>query len=795
MPTRPLRVAPRISTSAAQSGARGSRHAGRAGDGGGDGGGGGGGGGGAGPDARMFTRLGWFVVRRRKGVLAATAVFIVVASVLGTGTFARLKSAGFQDPGAESTKAENVLKHTFGAGDPNVVALVTVPRGSVDSADAAAAGRRVTDRLAAIPGVADVASYWSLGSAPPLRSRDATKAIVVARVTGTDTQMTDRYNELKKAVGGTQGPINVRFGGDLAVNSDIATQIGADLGKAEGISAPITIILLIIVFGGLIAAGLPLLVALIAVFGTLLALFGISQVTDVSIYSINLTTALGLGLAIDYSLFIVNRFREELATGSGIDEAVVRTVETAGRTVAFSALTVAASLSALLVFPLYFLRSFAYAGSSVVVVAAVGAVVSLPALLAVTGARVNSLRVRRDRSEPVGTGFWHRLAVEVMRRPVVIGVAAIALLVVLGSPFLRVNFGLSGAEALPNGAPSRAVSETLLHDFNGDSGNSFAVVIDGIGDPAARVGDIGSFARRVSALPGVSRVDALTGSYQGGNLTTPPGPRSASFSRPTGTWLTVVPSVDQVSTGGQRLIGQIRRLRQPLPFGVEGQGATLTDTKAAIFSRVPYAFGIIAAVTFVLLFLIFNSLLVPIKAIVLNLLSLTATFGAMVWIFQDGHFSGPLNFTATGSLNVTMPILMFCIAFGLSMDYEVFLLSRIKEEHDATGDNTHSVAMGLERTGRIVTAAAALLAVTFLAFGTSDISFIKMFGLGLALAVVMDATLIRGVLVPAFMRLAGEANWWAPQWMRRVHDRIGISESAPPRPVAVEPFRRQGSAS
>ncbi len=730
-------------------------------------------------ETTLFTRLGRFCVRRRRLVLIGTAAFIVVAAVLGTGTFARLKSAGFQDPGAQSTKAENLLKNTFGAGDPNVVALASVTAGSVDDPNVVAAGRQLTERLAAIPRVTQVASYWSLDRSAPLRSRDGTKAIVVARVTGTDTQMNDTYKQLKRDVGGRQGPVVVRFGGDLAVSSDIGTQIGADLGKAEGISAPITIVLLVIVFGGLVAAGLPLLVALIAVFGTLLALFGISQVTDVSIYSINLTTALGLGLAIDYSLFIVNRFREELSRGLEPDEAVVRTVETAGRTVAFSALTVAASLSALLVFPLYFLRSFAYAGSSVVVIAALGAVVSLPALLAVTGTRVNGLRVWRHTPKPVGEGFWHRLATAVMRRPVVFATAAIVFLLILGSPFIRVNFGLSGAEALPASASSRAVSEILLHDFNGDSGNTFAVVISGIGDPHARVIDIAKLAVKVSTLPNVSRVDALTGTYQGGQLVTPPGPRNASLARPTGTWLTVVPSVDQVSNAGQHLVGQIRRLPVPFSVGVEGQGATLTDTKAAIFSRLPFAFSIIAAVTFVLLFLVFNSLLVPIKAIVLNLLSLTATFGAMVWIFQDGHLSGPLNFTPTGSLNVTMPILMFCIAFGLSMDYEVFLLSRIKEEHDATGDNTHSVAVGLERTGRIVTAAAVLLAVTFLAFGTSGISFIEMFGLGLALAIVMDATLIRGVLVPAFMRLAGEANWWAPAWMRRIHDRVGISEGEP----------------
>jgi len=727
----------------------------------------------------LFNRLGWFTVRHRRGVLAATAVFVVAAALVGTQTFGRLKSGGFQDPGAQSTRAQHVLEDVFRSGEPNVVALAAVPAGNVSSPAAVAAGNQVTARLAAIPRVTQVVSYWSLGEAASLRSRDGTEAIIAAHVTGSDSQQSDTYKLIKRTIGGTQGAITVRLGGGLAVGSDIGAQIGADLGKAEGISAPITIMLLTVIFGGLVAAGMPLFVAILAVLGTLLALFGISELTDVSIYAINLTTALGLGLGIDYSLFIVNRFREELEGGREPDEAVVRSVETAGRTVAFSALTVAASLSALLVFPLYFLRSFAYAGSSVVVIAAVGAVVSLPALLAVTGTRINRLQVWRRAPRPVGEGFWHRLAVGVMRRPFAVGISVIAVLAVLGSPFLHVNLGLSGAKSLPRGAQSRAVAERLGSDFTGNSANSFAVVLNGIGNPTGRGTQIAELAAQVSGLPDVARVQGLTGTYQAGRLAVAPNSSSASFERPTGTWLTVVPTVDDQSNAGQRLIHQIRHLRSPLPFAVEGQGATLADTKAVIFDRLPSAFAIIAAITFILLFVVFDSVVVPLKAIVLNLLSLTATFGAMVWIFQDGHLSGPLDFTATGSLNVTMPILMFCIAFGLSMDYEVFLLSRIKEEHDATGDNTRSVAVGLERTGRIVTAAAALLAVTFLAFATSRISFIEMFGLGLALAVVMDATLIRGLLVPAFMRLAGEANWWAPAWLHRIHAHIGISETAP----------------
>jgi RND superfamily putative drug exporter len=322
------------------------------------------------------------------------------------------------------------------------------------------------------------------------------------------------------------------------------------------------------------------------------------------------------------------------------------------------------------------------------------------------------------------------------------------------------------------------VSEQLVNDFDGNSAGSFAVVVTGT-DPATSTADISDLAAQVSAVPGVARVVGLTGTYSAGGEVSPADASSQQYLRSTGTWLTVTPSINPQSSAAETMVNDIRRIDTPLTFGVEGQSAQLVDTKAAIGDRLPIALGIIALITFVLLFLVFGSVLVPVKAIVLNLLSLSATFGAMVWIFQDGHLSDTLGFTATGQLNISMPILMFCIAFGLSMDYEVFLLSRIKEEHDLTGDNRHAVAMGLERTGRIVTAAAALLAITFLAFGTSSVSFMKMFGIGLTLAIVMDATVIRGLLVPAFMRLAGEANWWAPKWMRRIHDRFGISEGEP----------------
>jgi len=740
------------------------------------------------PKRSMFTRLGQFTVRRRRLVLILTVAFVALAGVFGAGAFGKLQGGGFDDPSSESARASRYMEANFATGDPNVVLLVTAHAGNVDSPAVAAIGRQLADELAATADVSQVVSYWS-DSSPPLRSLDGTKAIIIARLDDGDDQVgdvADMVDRIVQADGGrARDLVTVQIGGRTAVGFDLNDQIGGDLATAESISVPITLVLLVLVFGGLVAAGLPLLVALVSVAGTFLSLAVIGSITDVSIYSINLTTALGLGLAIDYSLFTVSRFREELQRGLTPHEAVVRTVETAGRTIAFSAFVVAASLIALLVFPLYFLRSFAYSGISVVLIAAAAAVISLPALLAVIGHRVNRFSFRRrsattpDKAFPTGSTFWHRLAQGVMRRPIPVALGTIALLVALGAPFLRVNFGLPTTDSLPKDSPARQVADQLHDDFQSDNTDAFAIVAPTL-DTTTDSPALDAYAREVSALTGVARVTTVTGTYERGALTAPPDDTSAVYSASDrGAYLSVTPSVVQRSSAGEALVEHIRALHPTFESGVEGPAAELIDTKQAIADRLPLALGLVALITFVILFLVFGSVLVPIKAIVLNLLSLTATFGAMVWIFQDGHLSGLLDFTADGTLNVSMPILMFCIAFGLSMDYEVFLLSRIKEEYDRSHDNTRAVALGLERTGRIVTAAAALLAVTFAAFGTSGVSFIKMFGLGLALAVVMDATIIRGLLVPAFMRLAGDANWWAPRWMRTIHDRIGISESEP----------------
>jgi RND superfamily putative drug exporter len=713
-------------------------------------------------------------------VLALTVLFVVAAGAGGAGVFGALEDGGFDDPDSESFRAGEFLEDELGASEPEVVLLVS----AADAADAADTGARavddpavaeagadLTEAVAAEPHVASAISYWSLDRAAPLRSTDGSSALVVVDVAG-DGDVEDTFAAIEDRYAGTHGPISVGMGGGEAIDTAIGEQLESDLARAESLAIPATLVLLVLVFGGVVAASLPLAVAVVSVTGTFLALFAISQVTDVSLYSINLTTALGLGLAIDYSLFIVSRFREELAAGLPSNDAVVRTVETAGRTVAFSALTVAASLSALLVFPLYFLRSFAYAGIAVVLVAAAGSLLSLPALLAVLGRRVNAWSLRRGRRatrpDPAGAagagraveverGFWHRLSTLVMRRPVPVATGVVVLLLVLGTPFLGINPGLPSYQSLPESNEARQVADALATDFAGNQSEQFAVVLPGVDADGDEAGAVAAFADEVRSAEGVADVTVE--------------------SADAGSWLNVVPSVVPRSAEGEALVKDIRALDAPFDFGVEGSAAELVDTKAAISDRLPLALAVVGLATVVLLFAVFGSVLVPIKAIVLNLLSLTATFGAMVWIFQDGHLSGLLDFTATGQLDVAMPVLMFCIAFGLSMDYEVFLLSRIKEEHDRTGDNTRAVAAGLERTGRLITAAAAVLAISFAAFGTAGMSFMKLMGIGLALAIVMDATIIRGLLVPAFMRLAGEANWWAPRPLARIHRRWGLSEA------------------
>jgi putative drug exporter of the RND superfamily len=745
----------------------------------------------------MLTRFARLSTNHARAVVIAAVVMFAVAGTLGGGVADHLTSGGFDDPSSESERADDALAERFDTGVPNLLLLVTARGGDVDAPAVAAAGQALTDQLASEDGVADVVSYWSEGNAPPLRNDDGSRALVVARVEGTDDQVEDRVTELAPryehwagAGGGDAAAIDVRLGGFAEVFHEVGDTIEEDLVRAETIALPITLVLLILVFGSVVAASLPLVIGIMSIVGTFFVLRVLAALTDVSIYALNLTTALGLGLAIDYSLFVVSRYREELRAGYTPRVAVSRTVRTAGRTVAFSALTVAASLCATLVFPIAFLRSFAYAGVAVALLAGLFSVVVLPAILVLLGHRVNALTLWRRSVTPPEEGFWHRVATVVMRRPVPIATAVVAFLLVLGAPFLGLRLSSPDDRVLPESADVRQVHDVLREEFSSEEAGALSVVAPDAPNavPGLR-NQVDAYATQLATMPNVARVDAATGTYCGtglaeqlgcepGHLVLPPesSPRYARFSADGATYLSVIPSVEPVSEAGEALVHDIRDADAPWDVLVTGQSASLIDTNQSLFDRLPWALGLVAAITAVLLFMMFGSVVIPAKAIVLNVLSLSATFGAMVWIFQEGHLSGPLDFTATGSLNAAMPILMFCIAFGLSMDYEVMLLSRIKEEHDNGSDSVRSVAVGLERTGRIVTAAAVLIAVVMIAFATSRVSFIKLFGVGLTLAVLTDAFLIRGTLVPAFMRLAGDWNWWAPGPLRRFHDRWGVSE-------------------
>jgi RND superfamily putative drug exporter len=731
----------------------------------------------------MFTRLGHLVVRRRRTVLVTTLLGLVVAIVLGSGVFAELTNGGFDDPDSESTRAIEALDDEFDTGSADLVAIVTATGGDVDAPEVVAAGTALTEGFAAIEGTDDVTSYWSLGSPAPLRSVEGDRALILMRFPGADEdpERIEAIDSILEEYTGLEGDgITVGLAGAEPVFAAVGETIEGDLARAEMIAIPLTLLLLLFVFGGVVAAGLPLVVGAISVFGAFMVLWMVTQFTNVSIFSINLVTALGLGLAIDYSLFIVSRFREERALGRSVDDAVVRTVETAGRTVAFSAITVAISLSALLIFPLYFLRSFAYGGIGVLVVAMVVSVIALPSLLAVLGPRVDSLQLFQRRPVRVGEGFWHRLATGVMRRPGAVAIAGITFLLALGVPFLNVEWGVPDDRVLPESTEVRQQSDVLRDEFDSAEGDAFAIVATGGVDTDS----IEAYAAAVSTVDGVARVDSVVGRFvAGGNVATDPSLAQfdpAGSASGDATWFNVVPEVEPISVEAEQMVEEIRSIDSAFDETlVGGASAALVDSKSAIFSLVPYAAAIIVVATFVLLFLMFGSLLVPIKAIVLNALSLTATFGLMVWVFQEGNGADLLGFTPTGLTDISMPILMFCVAFGLSMDYEVFLLSRIKEEYDRSGDNDLAVAIGLEKTGRLVTAAALLLSITFFAFATSGVTFIKLFGFGLAVAVLVDAFIVRSTLVPALMKLAGNWNWWAPAPLRRLHERFGITESVP----------------
>jgi RND superfamily putative drug exporter len=743
------------------------------------------------PRVGAWTR---FVTARPRLTLLAALVLTVLAVLAGSGVADRLGSGGWEDPDAQSTYATQALEREFPDSQPNLLLLVDAGRASVDDPAVAAEAARLAERLAGGQGVVGIGSYWQT-KAPALRAEDGHEALIAARITGDEKTAGETLDRIAPSYRGAHGPVEVKLGGMVAVRHEMQTIIQEDLTRAEIIALPITLVLLVMVFGSAVAALLPLGIGIIAILGTNAVLSGLAAFTDVSIFAMNLTTALGLGLAIDYALFIVRRFREELDGGAEPLTAVATTLRTAGRTVLFSALTVAVSLAAMLLFPQYFLRSFAYAGIAVVLLAAAAALVLLPAALILLGHRVDSLDLRRlfrRRRPPQESGArtsaqaapggkasgaaapagekgtaWARTATLVMRRAPFFALATTAVLVLLGLPFLGVRFGTADDRQLPSSAESRVVQQHIRDGFPGSPGGGLEVLAEGKATPA----QYAAYKERVAALPEVARVD---------------GPLVKGDSA----YFTVLPEGEAVDEPAQRLVGDLRATEAPFDTKVTGAAAVLVDSKQAIAERLPWAAAFIAIVTLFLVFLLTGSVLIPLQAVLLNALSLTAMFGAVVWVFQDGHLSGLLGFTSPGSIETTLPVLMFCVAFGLSMDYGVFLLSRIKEEYDrggtshgsgavADGDHERAVRVGLQRTGGLITAAAVILAVVMVAIGTSRVTNTKMLGLGIALAVLMDAMVVRSLLVPAIMRLTGRATWWAPAPLRRFHARFGLSEGEP----------------
>ncbi|MBL1072814.1 MMPL family transporter [Nocardia sp. 2] len=749
----------------------------------------------------MLPRLAQFSMARPRVVLVAALLLMLVFGGFGATAKSHMVGGGYLTSDLESVQANDFIEEHFPGGNPNFIVMISSAAG-VNSPAARAEAQRVTDLLGEDPNVTGVQSYWTSVTARPdlataLRSKDSQRGLIMATILGDDNQVQNRAVVLSADINGDRDGVQTRVGGMAGTFADINHQVEKDLILAEAIAVPISGILLVLVFGSVIAASLPLMVGLFAIAATLGILRLMTLFMDVSIFALNMTSALGLALAIDYSLFIVSRYREELGNGLDPRAAILRSIQTAGRTVVFSGLTVALALAALAVFPQPFFKSFAYAGVAVVAAAVGASILLLPAALILLGDRVNAWDLRKPLRRILGRGEpkavrpedsgWYRLVTWVMKRPIPVAFVTTAILLLLGTPFLSAHFGTPDDRMIGTFASSRQVGDALRADFDANMGSSAVIVLPGFdGAP----GEIGEYASALAQVPGVPAVLSSEGVY----ANTPDGVRKVAVGVPQmagadGAYLSVGTKEAPFTDEGKAQLAALRAVHAPGDTLFGGAAALNQDTNESVISRLPIAAALIAVITLILLFLFTGSVILPIKALILNVLSLTATFGAMIWIFQEGNLDGLLNFTPTGSIDLFMPILMFCLAFGMSMDYEVFLLSRIREEwlaSDRSAEaNTRSVALGVARTGRIFTAAAGLMAVVLLAVATSAVTAMKLFGIGLALAVVADATVIRGLLAPALMKLMSTGNWWAPKPLAALHKRIGLEEEPAEKPGAA----------
>jgi trehalose monomycolate/heme transporter len=703
----------------------------------------------------MIERWGALVVRRALAVLLVGLGIAAAAAVAGVGLEDKLSAGGFDDPASEGSRELALERETFGNQSIDTIIIFT----SEDQQAADPAFRaEVEQTLAGVPdGIVASAHTWYDTQDPAMLSKDGrSTAVYVSLVGETQNDFADAYEELTPHV--EKSDLDTDFAGAYAVYVDVNHETKEDLLQAEIISLPVVLILSLIIFRSVVAALMPLLVGIAAVVGARAMIAGLDELVDVSIFAPNIITLLGLGLAIDYALFVVSRFREEIArTPDDTQRALVRTMATAGRTVLFSALTVAAAMSSLLVFPQTFLKSIGYGGIAAVLIAMVAALTVLPATLALLGTRIDSGRIpflNRARATESDHGAWARLAGAVMRRPVLVAVGVVALLLAIASPFLGVKWGSVDYRVLPAETPSHMASERLNDEFTGGDRSTANVLVRGADET-----QVAAYADDLRQVEGI--VDVRTVAAEGDT-----------------TLLRAAWQGNSQSEASQDLVRDLRAV--DAPQGAEalvgGLTADTVDLAASVGDHLPIMGAIVVAVMLLLLFLAFGSVVLPIKAVVMNAFSITASFGVVTWIFSDGHLADVIGFTPQGFLDLTNPIVMLAVLFGLSMDYEVFLLSRVREQWDATGDNDLAVTTGVQKTGRIITSAAILLGVVIGAFATSGVVFMKMMGIGMLVAILLDATVVRALLVPATMKLLGRWNWWAPAPLARWWQRHGFRE-------------------
>ena len=695
----------------------------------------------------MFEKLGHLVVRRRKSMVAFFIIGILTAGTVGSLVFSRLDSGGYSDPNSDSYRVYEYLHNTLKIADPNIV--VVLDSGDLPITDPAIATKAqlLEAEMAKVAGVTKVVSYWNTGGEKTLAATDGKAAYIL--VYSDNEAFTPKSQEMgdyfQKNFDGKRDGITLYSGGVGVVGNAINEKIESDLKIAEAISIPLTFILLVLVFGAMVASAMPLIVGVSAILGAFFILYLISLFTSVSVYALNLTTGMGLGLGIDYALLMVNRFREELHRGKSVEDSIVNTMASAGKTVFYSGLTVLVTLFSLTFFPLPFLKSFGYAGVSVVAIAVAGALFGLPPILALLGNKIDKGVVRKSAITHKDDGRWAQTARFVMKRPVAVVLLSLIVLGVMAAPIKNIAFSQGDARILPANNPAAVATAMQGSRFASNIATIDLFVIDGVG----REKQISDYITEIKRVPGIVSVNSPQ--VIGKDIR-----------------VTAFQSMLPRSPEAQKLIHDLRDVDSPQGTLIGGAAADYTDSQDAISKTLPWALGWIAISVLILLFVFTGSIILPIKAVLLNLMSLAATMGILTWVFIDGNLQWLVgSFTVTGTLDTSIVILIAVLVFGLSMDYELFLLSRIREEHLLGKSNVESVATGLQRSARIITAAAVLLAVVFAAFITSGVTSIKTMGFGVALAVIIDATLIRALLVPALMRLLGEQNWWAPKAMQR----------------------------